>query len=1030
MDYSFVNPEQDLNWSQSKQSNYDDDEEFSELNRQLTDKLSLETDWIFSFNNANQFPQINSTTSTSTVQPQFPIASTSATSEAHLQNLFNSKPNTFPTSLKPSSFKSPSRQSSLSTLAGDSVPNYNPLQPIPIPSTVTVWFGGLPVSTTPELLAKALQHHDCPPIALPTVIDRSHCAFASFIDPNIVTRLSSFEIGGKTIKFRIKHATGQVASSLSDAGLLPKYDINFNTPSTSKSAGQRPATSPIIHSHMPNNPHMQNKAQTQDRARKLASMSQPSLGGLHRQPTPTRPSTPTQPHVLPSQPTPSASGQNENSAVAAAAAAASITALSVLKTPQAIQAASSPDGPGKEVLEQTQHYLGLLVDGFQTQASKVVDAGGGHFFEQAENIAEKLKEPTEAFEKDDSAPLPQSEEEPSVVYTWKGDKRPRRFFILKALSKNDLDTARQENRWSTQPQNEDILNKAFNEASHVILFMSANKQRGFYGLARMNSKIPKERNPKDAQEEVQSNLQAHFSPHVLDSESFRDVKEGQTGLGVDEAQEGDGEYRWSAPGQMQDAPSLNVQPSERQYKSDPMHAPHGEFTQHSSDADNRTPRGVLDRSLLSPQLPLSQQTPSPMDILPPTDEQMRQREESQQRTRTFGHPFSVEWLSTRPVPFSKLKGINNPWNANRPVKVSRDGTEVETKVGERLVEEFGLSASQLPVYKSNDILVVIECYRFDEPVADAREGEFANKSAIVSGFAAAVALQPFDVIKTRLQQVEGHNESISRRNLRSLVKSTRVYDITKGIIREEGLRGLWRGTSPTLWRNVPGVALYFTSLQSLRSYMIGTGLFLPKAQSSTRTTSEFSRLNSRGNLLSGALARTAVGFLLNPFTVCKARFESDLYRYKSIAGALTDIVKQSGPRGLLSGFSASALRDAPYAGLYVVLYERLKEYGSHLQENGNSIPAPVVYSVSGLLAGTASTLITHPFDVVKTKMQIFPHQYTSLSSSIVTIVRNSPRSLFAGSGIRITRKALSSAIGWTAFEELARVLKSKTPTSV
>ena len=51
----------------------------------------------------------------------------------------------------------------------------------------------------------------------------------------------------------------------------------------------------------------------------------------------------------------------------------------------------------------------------------------------------------------------------------------------------------------------------------------------------------------------------------------------------------------------------------------------------------------------------------------------------------------------------KLKGINNPWNANRPVKVSRDGTEVETKVGERLVEEFGLSASQLPVYKSNDM---------------------------------------------------------------------------------------------------------------------------------------------------------------------------------------------------------------------------------------------------------------------------------------------------------------------------------------
>ncbi|TIB78964.1 hypothetical protein E3Q22_00755 [Wallemia mellicola] len=280
-------------------------------------------------------------------------------------------------------------------------------------------------------------------------------------------------------------------------------------------------------------------------------------------------------------------------------------------------------------------------------------------------------------------------------------------------------------------------------------------------------------------------------------------------------------------------------------------------------------------------------------------------------------------------------------------------------------------------------------------------------SGATSGFAAAVALQPLDVIKTRLQQVEGHNESINKKNLSSLLKSTRVYDITKAIIKEEGLRGLWRGTSPTLWRNVPGVALYFTSLQSLRSYMITTGLFLPNHTSNGKSSSEFSRLNSRGNLISGALARTAVGFLLNPFTVCKARFESNLYKYKSIVGALTDIVKQSGPRGLLSGFSASALRDAPYAGLYVVIYESMKDYGSQFNANGNNIPPPLIYSVSGLFAGTTSTLITHP----------------TLSRSIVTILKNSPRSLFAGSGIRITRKALSSAIGWTAFEELARLLK-------
>lgn len=41
--------------------------------------------------------------------------------------------------------------------------------------------------------------------------------------------------------------------------------------------------------------------------------------------------------------------------------------------------------------------------------------------------------------------------------------------------------------------------------------------------------------------------------------------------------------------------------------------------------------------------------------------------------------------------------------------------------------------------------------------------------------------------------------------------------------------------------------------------------------------------------------------------------------------ALTSIFRQSGARGLLQGFGASVLRDAPYAGLYVLFYELIKD---------------------------------------------------------------------------------------------------------
>lgn len=62
-------------------------------------------------------------------------------------------------------------------------------------------------------------------------------------------------------------------------------------------------------------------------------------------------------------------------------------------------------------------------------------------------------------------------------------------------------------------------------------------------------------------------------------------------------------------------------------------------------------------------------------------------EEEQQ---SFGKPFRIQWLSTERVPFHRTRGLRNPWNANREVKIARDGTEIETGVGRKLVQLFHL----------------------------------------------------------------------------------------------------------------------------------------------------------------------------------------------------------------------------------------------------------------------------------------------------------------------------------------------------
>ena len=54
------------------------------------------------------------------------------------------------------------------------------------------------------------------------------------------------------------------------------------------------------------------------------------------------------------------------------------------------------------------------------------------------------------------------------------------------------------------------------------------------------------------------------------------------------------------------------------------------------------------------------------------------------------------------------------------------------------------------------------------------------------------------------------------------------------------------------------------------------------------------------------------------------RKQSDLYGYTSVTGAFRSIVQREGVRGLFAGYGSMALRDAPFAGLYVSIYEHLK----------------------------------------------------------------------------------------------------------
>ncbi|CDZ98674.1 mitochondrial carrier [Phaffia rhodozyma] len=303
-------------------------------------------------------------------------------------------------------------------------------------------------------------------------------------------------------------------------------------------------------------------------------------------------------------------------------------------------------------------------------------------------------------------------------------------------------------------------------------------------------------------------------------------------------------------------------------------------------------------------------------------------------------------------------------------------------------------------------------------------------SGAVSGLASSVLLQPLDLLKTRIQQ-QGHS-------------SRKTWEVTKNVIRDGGVLGLWRGTAPTIVRNVPGVAVYFYTLSEIRAGLSTLGYFsvsTPHVQSSSSTatttsspksSSSLVKLSREGNLLAGAIARAGVGFVLNPVTVLKARYESNLYNYSSMLQAFRSIYAESGIPGLFRGFTATAIRDAPYAGLYVLFYEEAKMIADTLIASRPElgIPAPIIHSLSGVSAATLATLATAPADCIKTKMQVLPDLHPTVRKSSSLIYKeHGINGFFSGVSLRIARKGASSAIVWTVYEGLLLGFQSRQQRS-
>ncbi|KAJ3101589.1 carnitine transporter [Phlyctochytrium planicorne] len=162
--------------------------------------------------------------------------------------------------------------------------------------------------------------------------------------------------------------------------------------------------------------------------------------------------------------------------------------------------------------------------------------------------------------------------------------------------------------------------------------------------------------------------------------------------------------------------------------------------------------------------------------------------------------------------------------------------------------------------------------------------------AVAGGFSAiptTIVTTPMERIKVVMQtqdQVQGG------------VKYKNMFDAGKGMLKEGGIGGLYRGTVATLARDIPGSAAYFVAYEYFYRLLRGNG----------------DSVSVGAVLFSGGMAGVAMWSIAIPPDVIKSRIQSSpAGTYKGFFDCAIKMVRNEGPGALFKGLGPALLRAFP-----------------------------------------------------------------------------------------------------------------------
>ncbi|KAL9641569.1 hypothetical protein ABK040_013489 [Willaertia magna] len=270
---------------------------------------------------------------------------------------------------------------------------------------------------------------------------------------------------------------------------------------------------------------------------------------------------------------------------------------------------------------------------------------------------------------------------------------------------------------------------------------------------------------------------------------------------------------------------------------------------------------------------------------------------------------------------------------------------------------------------------------------------------------------------------------------------SRVQALNQGLIQSikniGSLRNFYSGLSIVLYGAIPSHALYFATYEAFK-VLLQSREFSQQIQKQLKFTQKDKiNDNNKGkevitdfylntsmstSAISGIMATIAHDTVGTPCDVIKQHMQlkGHTSHYNFIT-ATREIYKLRGMRAFFVSLPTTILMNIPYTSVQFMTYEwmkrRLFSESFTLEHRDQDKFKHLKHFVSGGIAGAAAGLVSNPFDVVKTYLQVgYGNNVKDVLIRLQSEKGGLLKGLFRGSIPRIVYFAPSAAVTWSTYE--------------